>query len=95
MQIGVVSLFPEFVSQVGAFGVVGRAVERQVLSLQCENPRDYAEDVHRTVDDRPYGGGPGMVLKYEPCAQAIRQSKDRLPRALSCSRVATKVSTNG
>jgi tRNA (guanine37-N1)-methyltransferase len=79
MQIGVVSLFPEFVSQVGAFGVVGRAVERQLLSLQCENPRDYAEDVHRTVDDRPYGGGPGMVLKYEPCAQAIRQSKDRLP----------------
>ena len=79
MQIAVVSLFPEFVSQVGAYGVVGRAVERQILSLQCENPRDYAEDVHRTVDDRPYGGGPGMVLKYEPCAQAIRQAKDSLP----------------
>ncbi|MDH3433560.1 MAG: tRNA (guanosine(37)-N1)-methyltransferase TrmD, partial [Gammaproteobacteria bacterium] len=58
---------------------VGRAVERQLLSLQCENPRDFAEDVHRTVDDRPYGGGPGMVLKYEPTARAIRQAKDSLP----------------
>jgi len=80
MQIAVVSLFPEVVSQVGAFGVVGRAAERQILSLHCENPRDHAEDVHRTVDDRPYGGGPGMVLKYEPCAQAIHQAKDRLPK---------------
>jgi len=79
MQIAVVSLFPEIVSQVGAFGVVGRAVERQILSLHCESPREYAEDVHRTVDDRPYGGGPGMVLKYEPCAQAIRQARDSLP----------------
>ena len=79
MQIAVVSIFPELVSQVGEYGVVGRAVERQLLSLQCENPRDYAEDAHRTVDDRPYGGGPGMVLKYEPSARAIRQAKDSLP----------------
>ena len=79
MQIAVVSLFPELVSQVGEYGVVGRAVERQLLSLHFENPRDYAEDVHRTVDDRPYGGGPGMVLKYEPAAKAIRVSRDRLP----------------
>ena len=79
MQIAVVTLFPELVSQVGEFGVVGRAVERQILSLHCENPRDHAEDVHRTVDDRPYGGGPGMVLKYEPAAKAIRASRDRLP----------------
>jgi tRNA (guanine37-N1)-methyltransferase len=79
MQIAVVSIFPEFVSQVGAYGVVGRAVDRQIMSVRCENPRDYAEDVHRTVDDRPYGGGPGMVLKYEPCAQAIQQAKDSLP----------------
>jgi len=79
MQIGIVSLFPELVGQVGEYGVVGRAVERQLLSLHCENPRDYAEDAHRTVDDRPYGGGPGMVLKYEPAAKAIRAAKDRLP----------------
>jgi len=80
MQIGIVSLFPEMVSQVGAYGVVGRAVGREILSLHCENPRDYAEDVHRTVDDRPYGGGPGMVLKYEPTARAIAMAKDNLPK---------------
>ena len=79
MQIAVVSLFPEMGSQVGEHGVVGRAVEREILSLQCINPRDFADDVHRTVDDRPYGGGPGMVLKYEPTAKAIREAKQALP----------------
>ncbi len=79
MQIAVVSIFPDLVRQVGKFGVVGRAVDRQLMSLHCENPRDYAEDVHRTVDDRPYGGGPGMVLKFEPTAKAIRAAKDKLP----------------
>lgn len=79
MQITIVSLFPEFVSQVGEFGVVGRAVERGLLALECRNPRDYAEDVHRTVDDRPYGGGPGMVLRYEPSAEAINAARSGLP----------------
>jgi tRNA (guanine37-N1)-methyltransferase len=79
MQIAVVSLFPEMVGQVAEFGVVGRAKERQLLSLHCHNPRDYATDVHRTVDDRPYGGGPGMVLKYEPTAKAIHAAKEALP----------------
>jgi tRNA (guanine37-N1)-methyltransferase len=79
MQIVVVSIFPEMVGQVAEYGVVGRAKERQLLSLTCENPREYTSDPHRTVDDRPYGGGPGMVLKYEPAACAIRAAKDRLP----------------
>jgi tRNA (guanine37-N1)-methyltransferase len=79
MQIAVVSLFPEFVEQVGQFGVVGRANDRDLLSLHLENPRDYAVDAHRTVDDRPYGGGPGMVLKYEPTAKAIHAAKKALP----------------
>ena len=79
MQIAVVSLFPEMVAQVAGFGVVGRAKERRLLSLCFENPRDYADDAHRTVDDRPYGGGPGMVLKYEPAALAIRAARDSLP----------------
>jgi tRNA (guanine37-N1)-methyltransferase len=79
MQIAVVSLFPEMVGQVVEYGVVGRAVERQHLALACHNPRDHAEDVHRTVDDRPYGGGPGMVLKYEPTAEAIREARAALP----------------
>jgi tRNA (guanine37-N1)-methyltransferase len=79
MQIAVVSLFPEMVGQVAEYGVVGRAKERELLSLHCENPRDYATDAHRTVDDRPYGGGPGMVLKYEPTAKAIHAAKKALP----------------
>ena len=79
MQVTVVSILPELVNHVGEYGVVGRAVERQILSLECVNPREYAGDVHRTVDDRPYGGGPGMVLKYEPTAKAIRAARSRLP----------------
>ena len=79
MHIAVVSIFPEMVRQVAEYGVVGRAEERGLLSLTCENPRDHTSDVHRTVDDRPYGGGPGMVLKYEPAAKAIRAVKDDMP----------------
>jgi tRNA (guanine37-N1)-methyltransferase len=79
MHIAVVSIFPEMVRQVAEYGVVGRAEERGLLSLTCENPRDHTSDVHRTVDDRPYGGGPGMVLKYEPAAKAIRAVKDHMP----------------
>ena len=79
MHIAVVSIFPELVGQVGKYGVVGRAVDRQLVSLHSENPRDYAKDVHRTVDDRPYGGGPGMVLKFEPTARAIRAARESLP----------------
>ena len=80
MRIIVVSIFPEMVGTVAEYGVVGRAKERQLLSLRFENPRDYAGDAHRTVDDRPYGGGPGMVLKYEPAAKAIRAAKNSLPQ---------------
>jgi tRNA (guanine37-N1)-methyltransferase len=79
MQIAAVSIFPEMVGQVAEYGVVGRAIERGLLSLTCENPRDHTSDVHRTVDDRPYGGGPGMVLKYEPTAKAIHAVKGRMP----------------
>lgn len=79
MQIAVVSLFPDMVGQIAEYGVVGRAKERQLLTLHCHNPRDFAEDVHRTVDDRPYGGGPGMVMKYEPTAKAIHAAKATVP----------------
>jgi len=79
MHIAIVSIFPEIVRQVGEYGVVGRAVERQLLSLHCENPRDFATDAHRTVDDRPYGGGPGMVLKFEPTAKAVQAARAALP----------------
>lgn len=79
MQIAVVSLFPEMVSQVAEFGVVGRARERELLSLHLHNPRDHATDAHRTVDDRPYGGGPGMVMKYTPAAAAIAAARAEIP----------------
>jgi len=80
MRIGVVTLFPEQVSAVAEFGVVGRAAKRGLLELLLENPRDYALDAHRTVDDRPYGGGPGMVMRFEPLAAAILALRERLPK---------------
>ncbi len=79
MQFGVVSLFPEMVATIGEYGVVGRAEQRGLISLDIENPRDHTSDVHRTVDDRPYGGGPGMVMKFAPVAAAIEAAKGRLP----------------
>jgi tRNA (guanine37-N1)-methyltransferase len=79
MQVQVVTLFPGMVGTIAEYGVVGRAVERKIISLDCQNPRDFTDDVHRTVDDRPYGGGPGMVLKYAPVAAAIAAAREQLP----------------
>ena len=78
MQIGVITLFPEMVQTVTEYGVTGRAVKRDLLSLQCWNPRDYTQDQHRTVDDRPYGGGPGMLMKVEPLRDAISAAREKL-----------------
>ncbi len=79
MQMQVVTLFPEMVSTIAGYGVVGRAVKRELISVHCQNPRDFTDDGHRTIDDRPYGGGPGMVMKYEPAAAAIAAAKEQLP----------------
>ena len=79
MKIEVVTLFPEMISGALGFGILGRAVERGLLSVGTEDPRAHTSDVHRTVDDRPYGGGPGMVLKPEPMLAAIRAAQARLP----------------
>ena len=78
-RIGVVALFPELVVPVTSVGVVGRARERGLIALEHVSPRDFTTDRHRTVDDRPYGGGPGMVLKYEPLRDAVRALRARLP----------------
>jgi tRNA (guanine37-N1)-methyltransferase len=78
-RIGVVSLFPELVEPAVRFGVVGRARERGLIELEQVSPREFTTDRHRTVDDRPYGGGPGMVLKYEPLRDAVRALRSRLP----------------
>ena len=76
MNIYLISLFPELLNQAAAYGVLGRAIKQQQLNLRYFNPRDYTEDKHRTVDDRPYGGGPGMLMKVEPLAKAIMAAKD-------------------
>lgn len=79
MQLQVVTLFPDMVLTIAEYGVVGRAAKRGLISLECQNPRDFTVDAHRTIDDRPYGGGPGMVMMYEPSAAAIASAKDHLP----------------
>ena len=79
MRFDVVSLFPEMFSVVRDYGVTGRAVERGLVELALWNPRDYARDRHRSVDDRPYGGGPGMVMMIEPLRDAIRAARIASP----------------
>ena len=79
MKIEVVTLFPEMIRQALEHGIVGRAIRRGLLSVGTEDPRGHTSDVHRTVDDRPYGGGPGMVLKPEPLTAAIAAAAQRVP----------------
>ncbi len=75
MRIDVVTLFPAMIDGLRQGGVVAKALERGILSLDCWNPRDYATDNYRTVDDRPYGGGPGMLMKVEPLRAAIHAAR--------------------
>ncbi|NYZ63945.1 tRNA (guanosine(37)-N1)-methyltransferase TrmD [Luteimonas deserti] len=79
MRIDVVTLFPEFMDQAATVGVVGRARERGLLALQGWNPRDYAEGNYRRVDDRPFGGGPGMVMLIDPLRAAITAARAAAP----------------
>lgn len=81
MHIGVISLFPEMFSTISDYGVVGRVIKGSKAKLSIWNPRDYAHDKHRTVDDRPYGGGPGMLMKVQPLRDAIAAAKAALPWA--------------
>lgn len=80
MRIDLISLFPEFLAQIAGHGVVGRAGERGLLSLHGFNPRDFAEGNYRRVDDRPFGGGPGMVMLIDPLRAAIQAARDADPR---------------
>lgn len=79
MRFDVVSLFPDLFRILAGQGVIGRALERGIAELHLWNPRDYTRDPHRTVDDRPYGGGPGMVMKVEPLQAAIEDAKRLAP----------------
>ncbi len=75
MWFGVVTLFPEMIQALTGQGVSGRAVKQDKVSVTCWNPRDYAYDNYQTVDDRPYGGGPGMLMKIQPLKDAIHAAK--------------------
>ncbi len=74
MHIDIITLFPEMVLNLAKFGVIGRAIETKLVSLNVINPRDFSTDPHRRVDDRPYGGGPGMVMQFEPLQKAIQKA---------------------
>lgn len=75
MWFGVISLFPEMFRALTEFGVSGRAVKQEKVTVECWNPRDFTHDNYQTVDDRPYGGGPGMLMKIQPLQDAIQAAK--------------------
>ncbi|AHF73417.1 tRNA (guanine-N(1)-)-methyltransferase [Candidatus Sodalis pierantonius str. SOPE] len=77
MWIGVISLFPEMFRAITDYGVTGRAVKNGLLRVQCWSPREFTPDRHRTVDDRPYGGGPGMLMMVQPLRDAIHEAKNK------------------
>lgn len=75
MQVSIVTLFPEMFKALSESGISSRAMDKGLLTLSMVNPRDYAQDKHKSVDDRPYGGGPGMVMTVPPLASAIHAAK--------------------
>ncbi len=75
MRIDIVTLFPGMIREHASYGIQGRAIENGLLELETWNPRDYSKDKHRAVDDRPYGGGPGMVMQVQPLRAAIRAGR--------------------
>ena len=81
MRIEIVTLFPEMVEAAACYGVTGRALSKGIWTLSCRNPRDFATDSYRTIDDRPYGGGPGMVMSAEPLDKALRAARESLRAA--------------
>ncbi len=76
MRVDVITLFPEMVRECASHGIQGRAIDNGLLELQTWNPRDYTEDKHRGVDDRPYGGGPGMVMQVQPLRATIQAARE-------------------
>lgn len=76
MRFDVITLFPEMMAPLMTCGITGRAVGAGLVRVQTWNPRDYTVDRHRTVDDRPYGGGPGMVMRYAPLCEAIHAARE-------------------
>lgn len=81
MKFSVVTVMPEMLNAICEYGVTSRAIDKGIIDVVAVNPREFANDKHRTVDDRPYGGGPGMVMMLEPLRQAIHQAKAQSPEA--------------
>lgn len=81
MWFAVITLFPEMFNAITAYGISGRAVKRELVQIHCINPRDYAQGNYKRVDERPFGGGPGMVMMAEPLAQAINYAKELAQQA--------------
>ena len=81
MKFLFITLFPEQIEQAAGHSIIQRAVNKGLVEISCINPREFTHDVHRTVDDTPFGGGAGMVLKPEPMVAAIREAKEQLPNA--------------
>ena len=77
LQFDVITLFPHMFDALAEAGVIGRAREKGIYQLVAWNPRDFAQNAHRTVDDRPYGGGPGMVMMPEPLGKAVAAARQR------------------
>ena len=77
MRFDVISLFPDMFDAITKFGITSRAIERKIYSVNVINPREFTQDNHKTVDDRPYGGGPGMVMLAEPLAKAVEMAKQQ------------------
>lgn len=76
MEINVITLFPEMVEQTLSYGVIGKAIESGLIQLNCFNPRDFADNKHNRVDDKPFGGGPGMVMMYDPLIRVVEHIKE-------------------
>ena len=77
MYFAVISIFPEMFATIREFGITGRAVTQEQVTIECINPRDYTTDNYRRIDERPYGGGPGMVMMAEPLSKAIEDARLR------------------
>ncbi len=95
MRIQVITLFPEEFTPLVSLGVTGRGISSGKVALELLNPREFAIDRHRTVDDRPYGGGPGMVMAVEPLRSTIRAAKERAVRDGAAKAKASLLSPQG
>ena len=95
MKIALITLLPEVVEAFASYGVTGRAVADKKIDLRCFNPRDYTKDKHRTVDDRPYGGGPGMVMRCEPLKAAVEAAQEWMQEQTKQSALVVYLSPQG